>query len=499
MVWGSYQAAISLNTLSISLTIVRLPVSIGTRVLQNTIVLVAGQIIGVFLSFIASIFLVRSLGNVGFGQYSVVYSFLTLFGWLVSFGTDNLIVRDAAKNPQEADRIWSNGICTQILFSGLTIGVMVVIALGMGYRREMVILFLLASMEMIILIPWRFVGRIFQVRLQQWRAVTATLIRQTLWLIILVIGTHFSVSLQVLIGARTVITVLEVLLLWWWSKPFFNFHPVINYSRVMDLLKISWPLALAALSASIYHRVDQVMIERFLTAGELGYYATAVNLAGLMSIIPNAFMASVYPLLCQHVTYPDRFERIANTSFRWLLSSSIVVACLFVIVGEPLVVFIYGNQFAYSGRILGVLGWSQVAICFGVIAAQILISREKQLYLTLATIVGAIVNILGNIVILPRYGIIGAAWVNVFSYSLASIFIFVLFNVTRSETWKGFIILLKIGAIGGICLGISVLLTSNVLLAGSIFLSVFLICLWGGRIITQADLGLLANTLHIKV
>jgi PST family polysaccharide transporter len=467
------------------------------RMLQNTSILLLGQVLGVVLTFVTSIFLVRSLGSSGYGEYAFIYAFLTMFAWLATFGTENILVREAAKHPERANAIWSTGIWVQVAFSSLTCVVMVVTAAVMQYSGDVIALLLIGAIEFIVLLPWRLVARVFQVELQQWRAVLSSLLRQVIWLVVLVLmAAHPPVVLPSLLLARTATALFEVLLLWLLVRPFFQLQWQVDWHAARQLIIQSWPLALSALSVAVYHRIDRVLIEGQLNARDLGYYATADNLAGLMSMVPTAFMASVYPLLCQRSDRAASFRQITDTSFRWLLMGSVGIAGLLTLVGGGLVVVVYGQEFVSSGPILQVLVWAQVAVCYGVVMSQVLFSRNLQNYLILATAAGAITNTVGNLIILPIVGVIGAAWMTLFSYTLASVIIFALMPATRAEGKIGLGILARVLVAGGIALVISTSSGIGPWLGSIVFLFLYMIGIIVARLVTVKDWHLLQTTLR---
>lgn len=473
-------------------TNIHLRTNIMTHVMQNTAVLLIGQFIGIILSFIASIFLVRSLGTNNYGQYALIYAFLTLFSWLASFGTDNIIVREAAKTPEKAGTVWSNGIFTQVVFSNIAFLGVLVLAILMGYSHQTIIFLIIASVDMVFLIPWRFASRVFQVALQQWRGIVATLTRQIVWIILLIILTLHPVSINVLLFARMISALLEVSIIWYFVKPFFKFRLKIDINLITRLIQQSWPLAINALSVAVYTRIDQVMIEKYLTSKDLGYYATAVNIAGMMSIIPSAFMASIFPLLCKDDSQQSSFTRMTGLAFRWLLIVNIGIAGILTVLGKFIIIFIYGKDFLFSGQILAILAWSEVAMCYTIVISQVLISQNLQKYLTIATFIGAIVNILGNIIFLPYYGVIGASWVTVFSYSLSGIFLFSIMKATRLLNRLGMVILLKTMLIGIIALFISIFV--NYIIATLFFISIFTLGLILIGLVSKDDINLIIRT-----
>jgi len=69
-----------------------------------------------------------------------------------------------------------------------------------------------------------------------------------------------------------------------------------------------------------------------------------------------------------------------------------------------------------------VLVWSEVPIFFGVVMSNALVAKGIQKYMAYGAIAGAGVNVLLNLVLIPRYGALGASWATVMSYCIAGIF-----------------------------------------------------------------------------
>lgn len=468
------------------------------RVLENTTFLVLGQVFGVFLSFVASIFLIRSLRSTGFGEYTFIYAFLSLFGWLVVFGTDNILVREAIQSPEKAGAIWFNGFFLQLIFAAMTFFFMLMAAQIFDYSSPEKKLMVVAGIELFWLVPWRIVYRILQVELQQWRAVVATLIRQFVWLLLLMFLINQNSSLEDIIWVRTATAILELFLMWYFAQKFIYLNLSIDFQLLKKLLLLSWPLALTSFSIAIYHRIDRVLIERYLDTNILGIYATADNIAVLMGMVPLAFMTSIFPLLSDKLGSKDNFFKLTDTSFRWVLVWSFVFALIINFVGPYIVVNLYGNEFMISGQVLKVLVWAQVASCYGIVITQILIARNLQFFITISTVVGALINVLGNIIFLPLFGIIGAAWVTVFSYFFSGIVIFLIFPSTRAYSLQGIRILIKISGIALISYLVTISLRMDSLISFVSFGAIFSIGLWALGLINKFDINILLSTIPIK-
>jgi PST family polysaccharide transporter len=465
-------------------------------ILENTSVLIVGQVLAVLLSFVGSIFLIRNLGSTEFGEYVFIYAFLSLFGWLVTFGTDNILVREAALYPNKAGAIWLNGLIIQQILSVVAIVLMIGFALVIGYSEKTIILLIIASIEVILLIPWRLVSRILQVELQQWRAVTATLARQLLWLVILIIFANHPISLIPLVIVRTLTAFIEIALMLYFARPYLNLEYKFNSKLIKKIVNYSWPLALASLSIAVYHRVDRVLIEYYLDAKPLGLYATADNFAKMMSVIPFAFMTSIFPVMSKQTVDTNKFSRLADVSYRWIIGWSVFLAGILVIIGPVLVNFFYGDEFSYSGELLRILVWSQVAGSFGVVISQILISQDLQRFITVSTVIGACLNLIGNILVISRYGIVGVSFVTLFSYFIASMICFVIFPSTRNYARYGFITTIKIMLIAILALLVSSVIDRGDLVSIAIYVVLFGTGLYLFNIVPKEDILLIQNIIR---
>jgi O-antigen/teichoic acid export membrane protein len=107
----------------------------------------------------------------------------------------------------------------------------------------------------------------------------------------------------------------------------------------------------------------------------------------------------------------------------------------------PIVHLLYGLRYAAAGPLLAVLIWSEGPVFFGVVMSNALVAKNLQNYLPLSTVIGAAVNVVLNLYLIPRWGAMGAAWATNVSYTLAGILLFLAFPGTRPLAWLGIRIL----------------------------------------------------------
>ncbi len=196
-------------------------------------------------------------------------------------------------------------------------------------------------------------------------------------------------------------------------------------------------MALSAVAVGVYHRIDQVMLHKMTGDVTLGPYVVAVQMAELFSALPVALMSSLFPILSRTAHQEEQFRHYLGVSYRFLMAVVFFVCAILIPVAAPLVNLFYGKEFQSSAGLLIVLIWSEVPIFFGVALTSALLARNLQRYLPLSTVIGAGMNILLNLILIPRYGALGASWATVVSYCFAGIFLFLVFSETRVFTMQG--------------------------------------------------------------
>jgi O-antigen/teichoic acid export membrane protein len=176
----------------------------------------------------------------------------------------------------------------------------------------------------------------------------------------------------------------------------------------------------ANLAVIVYLRIDEVMLRYLASPAEVGIYAAAVKLSELWYFLPSALAASVLPALLRArerdaAAYAARQQQYYDLSVGLAYLLSVPVA----LVAPWLVRLIYGPAFTASGPILAVHIWASVFVFLGVARGQWLVNEGLQKFYLAATLAGAAANILLNLVLIPHWGGLGAAWATVVSYALS--------------------------------------------------------------------------------
>jgi O-antigen/teichoic acid export membrane protein len=406
---------------------------LGVRVFQNVTAMLGGRVLGLFFSTGTSILLARYLGRERLGEYGAIYAYLALYGFFATFCLEQILARETTLRRHQAAEILHTGTLTALSFS-LTGAILApLLAPLFGYSGSLRWLIAIAAVDMLILPPIRFRGIIFQVEMRFWYSVAIGLFRQALWLLaVLCLALKSAVFYEVIL-ARTLCGAAEAVAVLWTvhrlglisgSQRFLS-------SEARLMLRQGFPLVLTTLAGGIYHRIDQVMIHKMSGDQVLGPYVIAVQLTELFSALPVMLMSALFPALSQSANDPPRFNRYLRESYRFLLVLVFAACAVVTPIAAPFIELFYGKQFLTTAPLLVVLIWSEVPIFFGVALGSAVVARGLQRYTPYGAIAGAFANILLNLVLIPRYGALGASWATVISYAIAGILCFLIFAEVR--------------------------------------------------------------------
>jgi polysaccharide transporter, PST family len=202
------------------------------------------------------------------------------------------------------------------------------------------------------------------------------------------------------------------------------------------LLRDGWPQMLSVLSILIYMKIDQVMLGQMSGEHQVGLYAAACRLSELWYFLPMALIANLFPSIVaiREVNRPLYYRRML-----WLFSLmsavSLAVSAGIWWCSDWLVLSLYKAPFAAAAPILTIHVWSSLFVFLGTAQEPWNVAEGLMRLSLFRTASGAVMNVLLNLVLIPRYGGVGAAWATLISYAWSATFSNLLFKETRPMFW----------------------------------------------------------------
>lgn len=190
------------------------------------------------------------------------------------------------------------------------------------------------------------------------------------------------------------------------------------------LLSNAWPLAFSAILVSLYMKIDQLMVDNYLGSGQLGIYSTVVQLSESWYFIPVAIVTSVFPAIMNAKRDdPERYQKRLQNMYDLMVWMSLSIAIVTTFISPLAYRIIYKEEFWTGAHVLSVHVWAGIFVFLGSASGQYLIAEGYTKISLIRTAVGAAVNIVLNIYLIPKFGIMGAAMATLAAYFVATFFI----------------------------------------------------------------------------
>ena len=202
----------------------------------------------------------------------------------------------------------------------------------------------------------------------------------------------------------------------------------------MDLISQSLPQLGLGFFTLIQARADQIMLGQLLGEAALGRYALALRVIEVATGIPAVIMASISPALAlAYVRDPLLFRnRVLNTYRLMIMVSLAVSIAIVLIVRMAEVIDRRASEMAFAA-LFAILIPRVILAAMGLVKTQYLTNKGLLHWGLMTAMAGAVVNLLGNSIFIPAYGISGAVLASSFSFFLQVILLDVLHPLTRGN------------------------------------------------------------------
>lgn len=393
------------------------------RLSQNTFALLISNGGSAVLAFLLSVLIGRVLGEDGLGVYASALAWIFPLSLACEFGLGTLIVRDVAQIPDAGDAYLRTSILARLTIGSALVIFVWLIAPALS-NNPLVVQGIRLSTPLIIILPfYSSFTAIF--RAQQ-------VMMPIAWLNLGMLISQVFLTLIVFIANGNILHVLAVntltssgqLVAAWiiYKKQFYR--PSQNVIDLIPLLKSAMPFAIAAVLAAIQTRINIILLERYTSTSEVGYYAAAIRFVEAGRMLPHAFFDALFPMLAGLAIIPHKL----NTMFRRVIFALVVFGVLFGIAisfySRTILMFTYGTAFTPAIPILKIAAWSLLPMLLKGGHTLYWYAKGQESFVNIVTAIVIVIQVILAIRVIPHYGAMGAAVVSIFAETIAFILLF---------------------------------------------------------------------------
>lgn len=385
----------------------------------------------IIITVVVGIMVANYLGATNLGTYSYALSLATLASPLVALGLNSILARELVDKAEEAEYYIGASLWAKFLSFGLSLPILGVFCFVIEAKFVPHLIIMWFSLLFQALTSFEIYN---QATLQGRRTATVMLISTLVVSVFKLLLIRQGASLIYFSLAYTLEFALNGLLylIYFYriDKKYLKFNDA--KKRILPMLAESWPLIFSGFVIIVYMKIDQIMIESILGTRELGNYSAAVRLSEGYYFLPMILANALFPAIVKAKAKDLPTYRMAMLKLLSLMTFlSFGIAIFMSVLSEPIAYLLFKDKFQGVGEVLALHVWSGIFVFWGTMAGKYLTLEKIQRYDLVGTIIGSVVNIALNFVLLPAYGINGAAIATVIAYFFAGFFCYSWFAPTR--------------------------------------------------------------------
>ncbi|HPO68529.1 MAG TPA: flippase [Candidatus Pacearchaeota archaeon] len=400
--------------------------SIKQTIFKNTFWLTVAEVIQGGIGFLISIWMARYFGPAVYGQWAFALSFVALFAVFADFGFNTLTIRELARDKSKSAQYIDDILVMKLILGIITLGLIAFFIQFLGKEPEVVKLVYFLGIYTVLNTFASFFQSIFRAN-EKMEYETLCRIIQGISLLGLVTffilnkGSILTIS-YAYIGAALIGIAISIMSVW---RYFSKFFLKVNLKTCKEILKEAWPFTLGSIFVTIYLKFDTLYLSKNINDEVVGWYNAAYNIVLSLMIIPNLIMASFYPILSKsYLKSKDFLFKLFKKIIKYSIVFNIFFFSFLFIFSKQITLFLYKEPYYNSIVAFKILIWVDFFSFLSCVAQYFINSINKQIIYTKVVAICMVVNIILNILFIPKYSYIGSGIIAVFTQFLAFLFLF---------------------------------------------------------------------------
>lgn len=204
-----------------------------------------------------------------------------------------------------------------------------------------------------------------------------------------------------------------------------------------EVLSESYHFIISGIMTAIYSQMDRIMIGSMLSDIDVGLYTTATAICGMWTFVPLAIINSFRPKIMElkrlgnENKYRRRLEQLYSVLI-WLCIATSIVIC---VLGYYIILILYGKDYIGAVEVLRIAIWFETFTMIGTARGIWVLCENKNKYVKYYLGIGAVTNLILNSILIPTFGINGAAFATLITQITTSLIAPMFFKETRIHTY----------------------------------------------------------------
>ncbi len=405
----------------------------GNKVINNAKWIVLCKLAQSVLQLVVGMISARYLGPANYGLINYAASIVAFAVPIMRLGFDATLVREYIESPEQEGKIAGTSIVLNLISgAACTIAVTVFSAVSNINDRITILVCGLYSLSLIFAAA-EMIQYWFQYKLM------------SKYSSVIMLCSYFAVSgykIFLLITQKSVywfavthsieygLIALCLFVIYFKKGKSFGF----SWQLGKKLLKNSKHYVLAALMLVLIQNTDHIMLTLMISKEENGFYSAAITTAGIFQFVYTAIVDSYRPvILADKKENSNNYIINMTRLYSITLYLSIAQSLVFTVGAEIIVGLLYGKDYVATVPVLRILVWFLAFAVMGSVRNVWILAEQKQKYLWLINLSGAVFNILLNLLLIKPFGACGAAFASLLTQIFSNLILGFIYKPLRDN------------------------------------------------------------------
>lgn len=391
---------------------------------ENAVWIISCKIVQSLLGLIVGMLSARYLGPSNYGLINYASSIVAFVLPIVQLGFRSTLVREIIDNPYKEGEIVGTSLFFNVL-SSITCIIGVCVFAYVANRNEPTTLVVCALYSLCLLAQaLEMIQYWFQAKLiSQYTSLTGLMayIVMTGYKIFLLV-TQKSIYWFAVSNAIDYFIIAIVLIVFYCKLS--DQKMKVSFKCFCKMFANSKHFIVSSLMVTIFAQTDRIMLKGMMSEESVGIYSAAVTCAGLTSFVFAAIVDSFRPIVFENKKISEKnYEKSIVSCYSVVIYLSLVQSLICTVFSKPIILILYGKDYSASADVLRLVVWYTTFSYLGPIRNIWMLAEEKQKYLWIINLSGAIANVVLNAFLIPFMGVMGAAFASLMTQIFTNVII----------------------------------------------------------------------------
>ncbi len=379
-------------------------------VLNNFIIKLSSDLYSRLGMLVLVVLIARIYGAEQFGRFTLAFALVNMLYFVTDLGLSVLFIRDAARNITLSKKYWEKILFFKLFACIVTTCVIFIIAFLFSYGEETVRMIAIATVWMLANSFIDLINSYFTAMEKLKPVLINTLLYRTVLYLIVAYCFYIQASIEVVCSLFALSSIIGcmggffILILHIGS---FKIHFDLEF--IKSKLKEALPIAIAGILIGVYLRLDTLILSKIAGEVQVGLYNSAFKLFETLMFVPTIFQSVIMPRFVQYLDDKQRLVQAAEKAVLFLLILVLPVSAILHFKSSWIISILYGNEFEGGAKSLAIIAPAITLMFLHCIPSTLLISQNRQRWIVISSLWALVINIIGNLILIPLYGYYGAS------------------------------------------------------------------------------------------